>query len=239
MIRFCVIVHDVTPVFAPEINQILKHLEAELGNTVSGAVVPRWHGREFDEKSCACFRQWSAEFGEILLHGWTHLRERRPRMVSWLTDRADEFNGLSAAEAIGRIRGGVSLMEEFLEVRVRGFVPPAWQFPIEASQWKHSGIDYVVRFTRIEQRSGRHIPLATWSWDWGRFSWLGRPGAWLGRCARTWNRGAIPVIVLHPADVQRGFLPDAMRLIRSLIGGGWTPALVRDICAPEPLTVAQ
>ena len=43
--------------------------------------------------------RWVAhQFGEILLHGWTHQREAGYGMVSYLTNRSDEFTGLTADE---------------------------------------------------------------------------------------------------------------------------------------------
>jgi peptidoglycan/xylan/chitin deacetylase (PgdA/CDA1 family) len=209
-----------------------------LGAPVSAAVVPHWHGRPVDEPAQACFQRWSAGFGEILLHGWTHCRERRPGLISWLTDRADEFNGLSHEEAADRIRRGVAGLEQIVQKPVRGFVPPAWQLPA-CVNWRACEIDYVVRFTRIERRLGPPLPLATWSWDWGRFGRLGTLGAWCGGRLAHALRRAIPVIVLHPADVRRGFVPAALSVIRRLRQQGRTPCLFRDIGPQAPAAVVS
>src|SRR5262249_58318644 len=76
--KFCVIVHDVTPVFAREIDAIFERLLPEAGTALAGAFVPCWHAVEPDECGRRMMRGWSSLCGETLLHGWTHRREHRP-----------------------------------------------------------------------------------------------------------------------------------------------------------------
>jgi hypothetical protein len=227
--KFCVIVHDVTPFFAREMDAIFHHLLPELGNALAGAVVPCWHAVEPDARDRQIMRGWSSLCGETLLHGWTHRREHRPGIVSWATGRADEFGGCSAPDVIERVRQGRLRLQEIIGRTVSGLVPPAWRLPIELDDLRDSGIEYILDFGRLQSASGHNVALATFSWDWGRFSVLSRAGACLGTCLRLWNRHAVPVIVIHPADVRRGHITDAVEVIRRLKSAGGIPARFGDL----------
>jgi hypothetical protein len=229
--EFCVIVHDVTPVFAREIDAIFDGLLPEAGTALAGAFVPCWHGVESDECGRRMMRGWSSLCGEALLHGWTHRREQSPGIISWATGRADEFGGCSAREVLARVRHGRDRLQEIIGRTVTGLVPPAWQLPVKADDLIDSGIDYVVNFKRLQSAFGHNIALASYSWDWGRFSVLSRAGACLGTCFRLWNRNAVPVIVIHPADVRRGHLVRAANLIRRLKRAGAVPVAIGHLMA--------
>jgi peptidoglycan/xylan/chitin deacetylase (PgdA/CDA1 family) len=219
-------VHDVTPVFAREIDAILERLLPEAGTALAGAFVPCWHDVEPDECGRRMLRGWSSLCGETLLHGWTHRREHRPGIVSWATGRADEYGGCSAKNVIDQIRRGRDRLQEIIGQTVTGLVPPAWQLPAKADDLNGSGIDFVVNFKRLQSAFGHNIALASYSWDWGRFSVLSRAGACLGTCLRLWNRNAVPVVVIHPADVRRGHLVRALNLIRRLKSAGAVPVAI-------------
>jgi len=229
--KFCVIVHDVTPVFGREIDAIFERLLPEAGTALAGAFVPCWHGVDPDESDRRMMRGWSSLCGETLLHGWTHRREHRRGIVSWATGRADEFGGCPAKEVIARVRRGRDRLQELIGRTVTGLVPPAWQLPVKADDLSDSGIDYVVNFKRLQSASGHNVALASYSWDWGRFSVLSRAGAWLGTCLRVWNRKAVPVIVIHPADVRRGHFVRAVNLVRRLKSAGAVPVGIGDLIA--------
>jgi predicted deacetylase len=229
--KFCVIVHDVTPVFAREVNTIFEHLLPEVGNTLAGALVPCWHGVELDTRGRRIMRGWSSLCGETLLHGWTHRREYRPGIVSWVTGRADEFGGCSQREVIERVRRGRESLQKSIGRAASGLVPPAWQMPLDLDDLRDSGIAYILNFKRLQSVSGHNVALATYSWDWGRFTVLSRVGASLGTCLTLWNRHAVPVIVLHPADVRRGHIVCAVNLIRRLKSAGAVPVGIGDLMA--------
>lgn len=227
--KFCVIVHDVTPVFAREIDSIFEHLLPETGNILAAAVVPCWHAVEPNDRGRQAIRNWSSLCGETLLHGWTHRRENRPGIISWATGRADEFGGCSGPDAIERVRRGRLQLQEILGRTVSGLVPPAWRLPVEVDDLSEGGIEYILDFGRLKSASGHNVALATFSWDWGRFSVLSRAGACLGRCLRLWNCQAVPVIVVHPADVWRGHVGCAVNVIRSLKSAGGVPTRIGDL----------
>src|SRR5262249_25887598 len=128
--RFCVIVHDVTPGFAREIDAVFEHLLPDVGNTLAAAFVPCWHGVAPDACGRQMMRGWSTLCCETLLHGWTHCRQHRPGIVSWATGRADEFGGCSANSVVERIRRGREQLQEIIGRSVSGLVPPAWRLPV-------------------------------------------------------------------------------------------------------------
>jgi hypothetical protein len=229
--KFCVIVHDVTPIFAREVDVIFENLLPEVGNTLAAAFVPCWHGVEPDTCGRRIMCGWSSLCGETLLHGWTHHRDHRPGIVSWVTGRADEFGGCSGRNVIERVRRGRESLQEIIGRAVSGLVPPAWRFPVEADDLSDSGIAYILDFERLQSAAGHNVALATFSWDWGRFSVLSRVGARLGTFLRLWNRHAVPVIVLHPADVRRGHIVCAVNLIRRLKSAGAAPVGLGDLMA--------
>ncbi|MDB5385820.1 MAG: putative deacetylase [Planctomycetaceae bacterium] len=223
--RFCVMVHDVTPAFSEEIDQILDHLQPIVGKNVSGAVVPAWHGRQLNAIDRGQFQVWDEMFGELLLHGWTHYRQQHPGLVSWLTGRSDEFTGLSPEEARDILSRAQSEMKSVLGTSLRGFVAPAWQFPCQLADIRRAEVEYVMGFQHLESAQGKLIPLATWSWDWGWLDGASRLGAFLGNCRRIWCPNALPVIVLHPIDLRRRHVRHALNLIREFLQEGWKPVL--------------
>ena len=227
--QFCVIVHDVTPAFGAEVDWILDQFCPYVGHQISGAAVPRWHGRDRDLEDRGQWELWAGKFGELLLHGWTHYRPHRPGLVSWLTGRADEFSGMPLGEIRQRISDAQSQMKSILGLSLRGFVPPAWQFPCRLDEVQSVEIDYILRFQRLEISDGSSIAVATWSWDWGWLPGTCRVGAMLGDIRHAWHRKAVPVIVLHPADVRRGCVPPAVRLVRRFLHAGWKPVLPGEI----------
>ncbi len=190
-------------------------------DTLAGAFVPRWHSLPPEPDDSAHWQRWTEFFAEILLHGWTHRREHRPGLVSLVTGRADELAGLLPRDVAARVAAGRSELEEIIGRPITGFVPPAWQLPGGFAALRETGLEYSVGFRRLESSQPLRIPLATYSWDWGRLPLVGRLGAQLGTCFRLITPHAIPVIVLHPADVDRGSVSPAVARIRQLKDTGW------------------
>src|SRR5258708_2210556 len=120
--QFVVVVHDVCPVHAQAIQEIVAALEPLVGRTISAAVVPNWRGVRVEAEDC--FAPWVRDqFGEILLHGWTHQREAGRGIVSYFTNRSDEFTGLTHDEANARLELGQNYLTELFGPQVAGFVP--------------------------------------------------------------------------------------------------------------------
>ena len=156
---FCVVVHDVTPVFAAEIDQILAAFEPLVGGSLGGAVVPCWHGRQADAADVRQFQRWDEQFGELLLHGWTHFRENSPGIISCATGRADEFGGATPAEAARRLTLAQAQVQSIVGRPLRGFVPPAWQFPVSEEPRQRMKQAAQAAHPRQGFRSEQNLPV--------------------------------------------------------------------------------
>ena len=229
--RFLVCIHDATPAFAREIGTIVSDLSPLVGKRIACGVVPNWHGdwplashRDFTR-----FIDDSVE--EILLHGYSHTRGRGFGAASLLTERCDEMNGLDV-QATRQIleRGQADIVEAFGE-RARGFLSPGWQSGcVSKVIGSAPGFEYLLGFFSLESVSGRSVPLATSTWDCGRWRWLGHVGHGLGVLLQSVDHG-VPVLAIHPGDLDRGFLPRILRLTEEMLDHGYAPALPAHIIA--------
>ena len=223
--RFTVVVHDVAPPFMPQLARIVESLAPRVGREVAGAVVPCWHGRPIDGLGDGFERFVAGAFGEVLQHGYTH-RQDRPGVVSLFTGRSDELPGLPLQEVQRRLGLGRELLWRVLGVAPAGFVPPAWQVGrVTVRELEACGFRYLARFGVIRAASGPTIPLTTWCWDWGALGLLGRVGQRFGDFSWRVRPAALPCVVVHPADVDRGYLPLVLGVVDRLLGLGRTPGL--------------
>lgn len=226
--RFAVVVHDVAPVFLPQLARITKALAPRIGRQLAGAVIPCRHGRPIEGPGGDFGRFVMEAFGEVLLHGYTH-RQDRPGVLSLFTGGSDELAGLPREEVLRRLGLGRDLLRRALGVAPAGFTPPAWQVgratPAELGEY---GFRYLATFGAIRTVSGPTIPLATWSWDWGLVGPLGRVGEWVGNVSWRLRPGALPCVVVHPADVDRGYLPRVLEVVDRLLGRGRTPGVLSE-----------
>ena len=228
---FLVCIHDATPAYALETRAMIRDLAPLLGRRLSFAVVPNWRGEwplTADPGYCRLLRENSEE---LLLHGYFHHRQpsliaRDARSYGWatlLTKASDEMNGLNSDETRRVLERG---QRDFIEVfgePARGFIAPAWQRGCVRPGSAHApGLDYVLGFFSLESDAGRRIPLATLTWDCGRWSWLGHIGHGLGSLLQSLNR--VPVLAIHPRDLDRGFWPAIMRRTRELLDNGFEPS---------------
>jgi hypothetical protein len=227
--RFAIVVHDVAPGFERHVERIASALGAALTARASVAVVPCWHGRAWSRADAPLVRRVNEGFGDLLQHGCTH-SQARPGLVSWLTCGANEHHGLSRDEIRRRVGRGRAILRRVFGRDVSGFVAPAWVAGrATLDDLACAGMAGVAGFWSIQGANFEPIPLATWSWDWGRFRSLGRAG----QCAadlihRLWP-AALPCVVIHPADVDRGFLWNVRRVIDRLEGEGRRPVLISEL----------
>jgi hypothetical protein len=91
------------------------------------------------------------------------------------------------------------------------------------------GLDYATGMTAVERHGAPNIPLATWSWDSGRYAPLGHIGHALGQVMHAARPRAVPCVVFHPADVGRRFVARGARLVASLVARGRKPVLFRHV----------
>jgi len=229
MRRFLTCIHDATPAYTRETRTIIEDLAPVLGRRLSIAVVPNWHG-EWPLTShpdyCRLLRESS---DELLLHGYFHQRQRGGGPIGLLTKRSDEMNGLGPEETRRTLERGQDVFTDVFGEPARGFLAPAWQRGhVCLSDGDLLGLDHVLGFFSLESRTGRRIPLATWSWDCGRWSWLGNVGHGIGWLLQSLGRG-VPALAIHPADVERGFKPDILRIARQLLDAGYEPSTLAEL----------
>lgn len=221
--RFLVCIHDATPAYARETRTMIRDLAPLLGRRLSFAAVPDWQGDwplAAHPGYCRLLRDSSEE---ILLHGYFHQRQRGWGSTSLLAGGADEMNGLDARETRLTLERGQAVFAEAFGEPARGFLAPAWQRGhVRLDIGNALGLDYVLGFFSLDSTAGRRIPLATWSWDCGRWGWLGHVGHGIGRLSQSLDRG-VPTLAIHPRDLDRGFWPAILRLTQELVENGYEP----------------
>lgn len=144
--RVHVSIHDVSPLFRPQIELALELAHAA-GAKPALLVVPNFHGRSLltdDDEFCARLRALQADGHEVFLHGFLHASrseeapasERNglaPGVRRYFAQRVvsaneAEFSDLSRPEAMERLSAGECILRD-AGLRVDGFVPPAWSMP--------------------------------------------------------------------------------------------------------------
>ena len=223
MRRFLVCIHDATPAYARETRIMIRDLAPFLGRRLSFGVVPDWHGEwslAAHPDYCGLVKESSEE---LLLHGYFHQRQRGWGPTTLLSKGSDEMNGLDLEETRRTIaRGQIAFTGVFGEP-ARGFLAPAWQLGhVRAADGNVPGLQHVLGFLSLESRAGRRVPLATWTWDCGRWSSLGHVGHGIGRLLGL-PGGRVPALAIHPRDLERGFWPRILRVTQELLERGYEP----------------
>ena len=130
-------VHDVSPRFESEVEQLLDLLRSHVGNRVALLAVPNHWGEAPivpGSPFAGRLRSWADEGLEIFLHGFYHRDQSRHRGAAdrlrarIMTAGEGEFLGLSVGEAAARISDGRRLLEDVTGRPVAGFVAPAWLY---------------------------------------------------------------------------------------------------------------
>ena len=130
------------------------------------------------------------------------------------------MNGLDPEETRRTLERGQRVFTEVFGEPARGFLAPAWQRGhVRPGNENALGLDHVLGFFSLESWAGRKVPLATWTWDCGRWGWLGHVGHGIGWLSQSLDRG-VPVLAIHPRDLERGFWPKILRLTEELVDSG-------------------
>jgi hypothetical protein len=223
---FVVCVHDATPAFARETRLMLRDLAPLVGRRVSFGVVPDWHGAwplAAHPDYCRLIRDGSEE---VLLHGYFHRRRRGWGPTTWLAEGCDEMNGLDPAGTRRTLERGQQVFTEVFGSPARGFLAPGWQRGhVRPDGAPGLGLEHVLGFHSLDASAGRRVPLATWTWDCGRWGWLGRVGHGIGWLRQALGRG-VPMLAIHPRDIERGFWPTILGLTERLLATGHEPSTV-------------
>lgn len=130
-------IHDVSPRFEIEVNQLADMLAPHVGERIAMLVVPNHWGDAPIVAGSAFARRlrgWAEAGLEIFLHGYFHRDTVRHGKT---TDRArarlmtageGEFLGLSREVAAARIAEGQAILEDLTGRPIDGFVAPAWLY---------------------------------------------------------------------------------------------------------------
>jgi hypothetical protein len=221
---FLVCIHDATPAYARETRLIIRDLAPLVGRRLSFAVVPNWYGEWPLAAHPDYCRMVQEASDELLLHGYFHQRQRGWGPTTLLASGCDEMNGLDLEETRRTLERGQRAFTEVFGKPARGFLAPGWRLG-HVRGWNATtlGLDHVLGFFSLESRTGRSVSLATWTWDCGRWSWLGHLGHGIGRLLQSMDRG-VPTLAIHPRDLDRGFWPKILRLTQELLEAGYEPS---------------
>jgi predicted deacetylase len=236
MTSFLVCIHDATPAHARETEVMIRDLAPLVGQRLSFGVVPDWHGAWPLANHRGYCELLAGASEELLLHGYQHRRRAGSGAVSWLAESCDEMNGLDQEATHRVLRNAQEGLIDAFGRPARGFVAPGWQQGHTRAVARESGLEYVLGYFAIAH-GGARLPLATWSWDCGRWSWLGYVGEGAGRLVHSLSRGIIS-LALHPRDLARGFWPRILHAVRRLLDRGCTPATPGQLVGPRNAEIA-
>jgi uncharacterized protein len=135
--RLFVSIHDVSPAFEREVDQLAERLIRRWGSArMTMLVVPdHWDRAPIRPGSpfAGRLRHWRELGIEMFLHGWNHRDDKVHHgfaafKARHMTAGEGEFLGLGEAEARLRLVRGKKLIEDITGEPVLGFVAPAWLY---------------------------------------------------------------------------------------------------------------
>lgn len=227
---FCVMLHDVAPIYASHVAEFTRALAPLVGNAMSAAVVPCWAGVPLMERDRPFLDRVRDEYANILLHGYEHFRPAGGGLVSAIADGKDEMNGLDPAETDRRLAAGQEILAQWLGQPARGFIAPTYRPGFATpDRLAKFGIHYTVGYQQVVTSTGQRLPLATWVWDVSPMRILCRAGYRLGELQYRFRKRALPCVVLHPLDLERGFLPQIEQTVQKLFDAGRQPVLLESM----------
>jgi hypothetical protein len=134
--------------------------------------------------------------------------------------------GLDPEETRRTLDRGQRVFTEVFGEGARGFIAPAWQTGHVCPETGNTaGLEHVMGFFSIESSRRRSVSLATWTWDCGRWGWLGHVGHGIGWLLHSLD-GEVPALAIHPRDLARGFWPKIVGLTEELLEAGYEPTTV-------------
>ena len=218
-------IHDVTPRYESEIDELLDRLRPNVGDRLAMLVVPNhWGdcpivpGSPFATR----LRDWSDRGIEIFLHGWshrdsiTHSSAADRLRAHHLTAGEGEFLGLSRIQASARIDNGKVLLEDIIGRPITGFIAPAWLYGPGARQaLADCKIELAEDHWRIwSPTRGIELarsPVITWA---SRSRWRTMSSLALAGAIRHVPLPPVMRIGVHPPDVR---VPALLRSIDATI----------------------
>ena len=227
---FCVMLHDVAPIYESHVSTFTTALAPLIGNAMSAAVVPCWAGVPLGESDRPFLDRVQDEYANILLHGFEHFRPGTRGFRSKIADGKDEMNGLDPAETDRRLEAGQEILERWMGQPATGFIAPTYQIGFATpDRLAKFGIHYTVGYGNVVTSAGHRLPLATWVWDVSPIRLLCRAGYRLGQIQYRFRKRALPCVVLHPLDLERGFLPQIVKTVERLLLAGREPVMLESL----------
>ena len=216
---------------------MLRDLAPLLGRRLSLGVVPNWCSTWPLAAHPGYCRMVKDGSEELLLHGYFHRRRRGWGPTTWLAGSCDEMNGLDPEETRYTLERGQRVFTEVFGEPARGFLAPAWQRGhVRPENGNALGLEHVLGFFSLESAAGRSVPLATWTWDCGRWRGLGHLGHGIGWLLQTLDRG-VPTLAIHPKDLERGYWPRILGLTQDLLEAGYEPSTVAGLLEARDVEV--
>jgi predicted deacetylase len=227
---FSVMLHDVAPIYESHVATFTQALAPLVGNVMAAAIVPCWAGVPLAEKDRRFLDRVRDEYASLQLHGYEHFRPAGGGIVSKIADGKDEMNGLDPAETDRRLQAGQELFTRWLGQPARGFIAPTYKIGCATpDRLARFGIHYTVGYGKVVSCTGQQLPLSTWVWDVSPIRLLCRAGYRLGEIQYRFRKRALPCVVLHPLDLERGFLPQIVRTVQKLLNAGRKPVLLESM----------
>lgn len=224
---FCIMLHDVAPLYESHVATFTKSLAPLVGNAMAAAVVPCWGGVPLCEKDRPFLNRVREEYANIQLHGFEHFRPGRKGLVSLIADGKDEMNGLDPAETDRRLAAGQELLHKWMGQPATGFIAPTYNIGhATPDRLARFGMHYTVGYGHVVTSTGSKLALSSWIWDVSPIRLLCRAGYRWGEIQHRFRREALPCVVLHPLDLDRGFLPQIERTVRKLLDEGRQPVML-------------
>ena len=130
-------IHDVSPRFEAEVDQLADLLSGILGGPKFAMLVVPDHWSAAPLAQAAGFqrrlRDWADAGVEMFVHGWYHQDQADHTGAAafkarHMTAGEGEFLGLSQAVAAQRMADGKALIEDAIGRPVAGFIAPAWLY---------------------------------------------------------------------------------------------------------------
>lgn len=231
--------HDVTPAKESLVFAAIDHLRALGVKRLAMLVVPDFHGRadlRYHPAFCAQLRRALTPDDEILLHGYYHLADAAPRSAvkklaaAALTAGEGEFQDLHHDEAAQRINNGLKLLQDALDLPVRGFVAPAWLQNGEVRRAvADAGLAFCEDQLRIWPTGGEPIVSPALSFAsrtparlWGSLAAAEITG-------RLLPRQAVARLAIHPNDYRSSHLRDAITRVVSRLQATTIPSCYHEV----------
>lgn len=155
---------------------------------------------------------------ELCLHGLHH--------------RAFEFRRLGYEEAAAALTAGIRHFTRAFGAAPAGFVAPQWlQSSGSLRAVRDAGFLYTETLSGIITADGRHVRARLLNNDWGSVL-LDRMIMAAHRMITRTSRGGLIRAAIHPMDVINGLWDAELRMLSTLLDGGWTPVSYQHVCSP-------